>query len=155
MYYKDTIISAIAADACEKVSGKVVRSLRQMTKGMQSGDDSPLKNIWDEICVQVQTQESEMWEAYLDTVSRVIQSELKPLKVEILQAIWLQTDAASDWESEIEDKIEYGEIKEAETKAPCDRDEIAEYILHEFVLNKAADWTNRRIRKFHDGDYEL
>lgn len=54
MNYKDDIIRHVANEACEEVSAKVVRSLRKMTEGMQSGDDSPLKTVWDEVCVQRQ-----------------------------------------------------------------------------------------------------
>ncbi|MBS3948993.1 MAG: hypothetical protein KGZ57_11990 [Dethiobacter sp.] len=53
MNYKDKIISDIAESACEIIAKKVIRKLQQL-KDMLSGDDTPLKNVWDEICVQVQ-----------------------------------------------------------------------------------------------------
>ena len=49
MNYKDSIILHISNQACESISARVVRSLRKMTEGMQSGDDTPLRNIWDEV----------------------------------------------------------------------------------------------------------
>lgn len=61
--YRDRIISGVAKIECLKISRKIIRSLQKMTAGMQSGDGTPLKNIWDEICVQF--QESVMWDAYL------------------------------------------------------------------------------------------
>ena len=43
----------LARRLCRKISIKVVRSFQKMHV-MMSGDDTPLKNTWDEICVQVQ-----------------------------------------------------------------------------------------------------
>jgi len=51
MEYKDKIIAAIAEKACEQVAAKALKSLRDEKRGLQSGDDSGLINIWDEICV--------------------------------------------------------------------------------------------------------
>ena len=56
MKYKDKIIQHVAAEACKEISAKTIRALRKMTEGMQSGDDTPLRNIWDEVCVQMQTE---------------------------------------------------------------------------------------------------
>lgn len=44
-----------------------------------SGDDSGLKNTWEEICVHVQGQESFHWEAYKDTIKGLAESELEKL----------------------------------------------------------------------------
>ncbi len=134
---------------------KVIRDLRKITEGMQSGDDSPLKNVWDEICVQMQTEESVMWEVYLDVISSLIKSELKPLSREILQSIWLQTNEGGDWESEIADQISEGELKEYDVTVACNEDDIAEYILHEYILHAASDFTNKRIEKFIDEGYDV
>jgi hypothetical protein len=78
MHYKDKIISAYAERACTDISKKVIKDLRKMTEGIQSGDDSPLKNIWDEVCVQMQGEQSLMWEAYEDIINRLIQAYLNP-----------------------------------------------------------------------------
>lgn len=40
MNYKDKILWYVSNEACKEVSTKVVRSLRKMTEGMQSGDDT-------------------------------------------------------------------------------------------------------------------
>jgi hypothetical protein len=56
MKYKDKIIQYVATGACKDISAKTIRTLRKMTEGRQSGDDTPLRNIWDEVCVQMQTE---------------------------------------------------------------------------------------------------
>lgn len=139
------IITKVALSACKKISGKVVKDLRKMTEGMQSGDDSPLKTIWDEVCVQVQGEQSVMWEFYTETICDLIRRELAGVDVETEQSIWLQTDEGYRWEPDEENQyaLEY------------DEDYIIEYILNEFVLKTAADWTNKRIEKFLFSDNEL
>lgn len=73
---RDRIISRLADLECKRLSRKVIRGLQKMTEGMQSGDDSVLANVWDEVCVQVQGQEFVMWDVYLDTISSVIVGHL-------------------------------------------------------------------------------
>src|SRR5438445_2183848 len=114
----DTIIWKLADRACNRISRGVVGTLQKMTEGMQSGNDSGLKNIWDEVCVQVQGQESSMLEAYLDTIRIVIVRTLPQVDLEAKQAIWLQTSNGLDWET-----------NEKSENAPVDDDDIAEYIL--------------------------
>lgn len=140
MNYRDKIIKDIAESRCRKVSGKIVRDLQKMTEGMQSGDDTPLKNVWDEICVQVQGEYSVMWDAYLDTITSLIRDEVEKLDIQTKQAIWLQTDEGIDWEIDNEDQ---------NTATYCVED-ITEYVLENFVLSAAANWGNKRIEKYLD-----
>jgi len=140
MNCQDKIISDLAHSACEKISRKVIRSLTKMTDGMQSGDGTSLKNIWDEVCVQVQDQESVTWEAYLDTIQSLILGELVGLDSATKQAIWLQTDEGTDWSVDNEDQD--GQ------EVPIVCEDIAKYILDGFVLSSAGTWTNKRIEKY-------
>lgn len=48
MHYREKLIASISEELCNRITRKVIRCLQQMTEGMQSGDDTPLKNIWDE-----------------------------------------------------------------------------------------------------------
>lgn len=41
-----------------------------------SGDDSPVENVWEEIKVQVQEEESPDWDAYLLTIRQAIEGAL-------------------------------------------------------------------------------
>ena len=43
MIYKDKFIQKVAENACDQVSKNVIKDLRKMKDGMQSGDDSGLK----------------------------------------------------------------------------------------------------------------
>jgi hypothetical protein len=59
---------------------------------LQSGDDTSLKNIWEEISVQVQDQQSVMWDAYMGTIHALILSKVAGLDAATKQTIWLQTE---------------------------------------------------------------
>jgi hypothetical protein len=139
MDYRNRIISKIADKECERVSTQCILALQKMTEGMQSGDGSPLRNVWEEVCVQVQYQYSFHWEAYLITVKQVMLSEIQPLDESVKQAIWLQTDDGMRWEDEEADP---------DRIAPYCEDDIVNHILHKFVLATANDWSNRRIEKY-------
>lgn len=71
----------------------------------------------------------------------IIQREVEHLNIATKQAIWLQTEEGIDWENTIEEDEEQDEI------AYCE-DDIIEYILSEYVLSAAEDWTNKRIEKY-------
>ena len=94
-----------------------------MTQGMQSGDDSPLKNVWDDVCVQVQYEETMMWDVYLDTIRSFIEFEEKGYDIEIKQAIWLQTEERIDWAFDNE------QDEEKDIAEYCE-DDIIEYIIN-------------------------
>jgi hypothetical protein len=66
MRAKDVVISAVADLAARRIAGQTVASLKKMKAGL-SGDDTPLKSAWDEICVQVQGEESFYWNTYGET----------------------------------------------------------------------------------------
>jgi hypothetical protein len=140
--YRDRIIWKIADAECERVSRGVIRALQRITNAMLSGDDSGLRNSWDEICVQAQGQESVDWETYLQTMEASIALRVEELSDPIKQVIWLQTNDGMDWEPENEDDT-----------PPYIVEDITDYILHKFVFSGAADWTNARIKQYLAPEY--
>ncbi|MDP2948406.1 MAG: hypothetical protein Q8P22_02570 [Chloroflexota bacterium] len=142
---RDRIIAWISERECKRIARRVLRDLQGITQGMQSGDDSGLANLWDEVCVQVQGQESGMWDYYVEMMREMVEQQIRLLSVELTKAIWLQTDNGSHWDF---DEDEPADIDYSE-------DDIVDYILNEFVLKLAADWKNQRIEKFIARDYEL
>jgi hypothetical protein len=94
---RDRIIASIGQREGQRLANKVRRKLQSMTEGMLSGDDTCLKNIWYEVCVQVQGGESFFWESYEDVIDRLIRSYVDKLTPDIRQAIWLQTDNGQSW----------------------------------------------------------
>ena len=43
MDYRDSIVVDIAQMECSRITRKAILALQKMTEGMQSGDDTPLK----------------------------------------------------------------------------------------------------------------
>jgi len=87
------IVKAWAKELNDKIVGQAIRELEQMD-GMEmlSGDDSSLKNVWEEICVQVQFEESADWDAYIETMESVLESQVQLLSSDARLALWVTTD---------------------------------------------------------------
>ena len=123
----------------ERCTREVVRGLRSLTESTISGSESGLANVWEEVCVQVQGEESVLWDAYLDTIEQFASGFVSDLPDDERLCLWLRTPAGEAWSAG--DDIRNGEgvpILESD----CDA------IISERVLTKAADWTNVRIRRY-------
>ena len=133
---ESSIVSTVAHEAATRITRKVIRELQRMYD-TTSGNDSELKTTWDEICVQVQYEESVHWDAYDQTVRRIIEVCLKEIPNHLREAIYLQTDAGIEWccNEEGED-------------CPVYEDDIIDYLAREYVYEEAGNWSNSRIRAF-------
>ena len=138
---QDHIISEIAAKECERICSLTIRELQGRTEGLNSGDDSGLKNIWDEVCVQVQHDQSLLWDYYVEDISIIITELLKETPEFLLEAMWLQTEAGWDWAWDNDDS------DEPEDLSICE-DDIVDFILNKYVLTKAGGWENKAIRNY-------
>lgn len=67
--------------------------------------------------------------------------EVEKLDIVIKQAIWLQTKEGIEWEDDEDDEKHYNNL------AICEND-IIEYIISDFVLSTASNYTNSRIEKY-------
>jgi hypothetical protein len=145
MDLKDQIISEVASAALEKVSRRIITALQRMKgSSLQSGVDSGLTNIWDEVCVQVQTEYSFYWDAYKATIDPIIEDEIQKLPAFVRHAIWFQTDQEFAWLCDAAGK-EHPEV-------PSDSwDGIADHIF-EYMLEQARKWSNPRIRAYRERD---
>ena len=109
-----------------------------------SGDGSGLKNAWDEICVQVQYDESTSWDTYVDLMEGMAEGEIEELPAHQREAMWLQTSEGEDWEDEpVEDRDAY----------PVWNRDIAKHLLENYLYVQAGAWKNIRIRTFIDRYY--
>ena len=128
----------IAEVACRRICLKVIASCRKI-EPILLGDDSPLKDAWEDICVQEQQQDrSVLWdESYGPTLLLTIKWEVGKLDEATRLAIWGQTDGGIDcW------------VDEKEAPSNYSADEIARFILNQYVLPAAERFTNKRIRKY-------
>lgn len=160
MKFQDRIISELAKRECTKIARRVIRRLQKITNALLSGEDTELKNAWDEICVQVQSQESFYWDVYVDEMMRLVLIELDSQPNFVKEAIWLQTDNGQDWmidndckESKLltkdECKLE-GNNNNDDDEIPVYEDDIADYFVRQYILVAAGQWHNRRIEAYID-----
>jgi len=158
MSHKDRLIHSFSNKMCKSISKKTIRKLQALKEdNLLSGDDSGLKNVWDEICVQVQLDESVFWELYEGLVYSIIYDEVESMEKEFKQAIWLETENGKEWAIEEED-FESNRNNQALSKyevpiydyndIPAYEDDIAEYILNEYVYYQAQEYSNNRIEKY-------
>jgi hypothetical protein len=91
------IVRQLAEHTAKRLTSRVITALQRMTEGKQSGEDSGLENIWDEICVQVQCEEFLSWDSYVETVRAMIGGDVEALSLHEREALWLQTQKGIDW----------------------------------------------------------
>jgi hypothetical protein len=135
---ESNIVRAVADQAAKRITRKAIATLQQMTDRM-SGDDSGLETAWDEICVQMQHEQSFYWDAYDDTVRAILAGHAAELSKHEREALWLQTDAGNDWDCK--------EPEDREAYPVCD-DDIVNYLANEYVYGEAERWSNARIRAY-------
>ena len=141
MDYRHKIISSLADKECKWICQKVICYFQKVTEGMQSGDDSPLENLWDEVCVQVQFDQSIFWGFYLEYLQAIISQEVKKLDAPTAQAIWLQTYEGDKFQICRDEDDDPSEA----LKCLWSDDDITDYILNNYVLSQAAITANETV----------
>jgi hypothetical protein len=129
---ESAIVTAVAQEAALRVTRESIAELESMT---ETTSNSELETIWEEICVQVQHEQSVFWDAYDDIVWSMIRGRVDDLPKYQREAIWLQTDADFDW------RYEEAESRDA---YPISDGDIINYLVKK-LYSEAADWSNDRI----------
>ena len=105
-----------------------------------SGDDSVLKNVWDEICAQKQIEMSFCWDVYEATLRGLIEGTVEAMLHDGKVVLWLLTEEGVSWRIDRED--------EHKTPIPCDQD-ISNFI-YDRLMHLASDYLNHRIISYRD-----
>jgi hypothetical protein len=132
------IVVAVAEHTAERITRLAIRDLQRMKSDL-SGEGSGLANVWNEICVQVQHEESLAWDVYDPTAHAVVDALVVELLPHEQAALWLQTDQGIEWDSD--DPAE-------RATTPVTTDDIAAYLLRDYIYAAAANWSNVRIRAY-------
>lgn len=138
---------AEATEATDRVATEIIAWLKSMPATL-SGDDTPLRNVWEELCVQLQVDESFYWAAYEETIRLDIHARVEALATVTRMAIWLQTDEGSDWFSDLDyDK------RHSENFPPSFLDENIDSVIYEIICQRAYDYQSEGIDKFEESIY--
>jgi hypothetical protein len=121
----------------ERLSKRCIRQLQTMPATL-SGPDSGLRTTWDEVCVQVQDQESACYSAYEDTIESMASLAVDGLSPVDLKLAWLVTDEGDSW-------LRSDEEQRLEPFAPAPN-EVTQAVMAA-VLEAAAAWSNPRIEQ--------
>ena len=85
----------------ERCVGQIIWQIKRLPKdAMQSGDDSPLKNVWEEWIVQQQGEHSVFYDLYEETFLIICRGVAEKLTSEDREMLWWTTDGALDWEDD-------------------------------------------------------
>lgn len=146
------LIRGYAAAAATIVVDQTVATLMTYTDTL-SGDDSGLENAWEEICVQVQGEESFFWDTYREVMHDIVLAELEKLPTRDLVALWLQTDEGWDWHWDSKQTDTSDGYQPIDTPSvPYQREDIANFIVQERLFSTAENYSNRNIRAYLDGE---
>lgn len=138
MLSESSIVRSLAEQVFSRVSQRVIKVLQHQKDSLLSGDDSSLTNRWEELCVQIQGEQSFHWDAYEELIAQLVAREIELLQPHEQEAIWLQTPAGESWDNKDEQSRE---------ECPVRADDIVEYLKGE-IYRTAGDWSNRRIRDY-------
>lgn len=138
-----SIVQDLGESVFERVKTRVIRTLESMEGGL-SGDDSGLATFWQELCVQLQHEQSIFWNTYDSTVHEVVQHEVEELQVFEREALWLLTHEGSDWECE--------EEGERVTHPVCVSD-IVRHVVENGIYEDARFSTNPNVLSYLRGKW--
>jgi hypothetical protein len=140
------IRNKVANNAIKGICERAKRRLMQMPYSGLPGDDANLRNVWEELCVQIQFGESAFWEDYETSVRQVVAGAMLDCQDYEKLAIWLVTDPGFDWR--------YEDDERRDNPPFIDDGELALFIQRSHLYRIAEHWSNTRIRSFMDGRFE-
>lgn len=150
--FQQSLIREYAKAAADLLSAEAIGHLVTLPATL-SGDGSGLENVWEEICVQVQGEESIFWDAYTEVMNGAVLGAIQKLEIPArdLAAIWLQSDEGWDWHWDRE--WEEGQRKRSERASgaspiPFVLDRIADYVVDNYLKPAAEDFSNENIESF-------
>lgn len=87
------ISAALSRILSDKITRQTIRWMQNFDTALNMGY---LKNLWDDVCYQRQTEKSFSWSYYDDMILSFVAAQLKELSNYEVNGIWLQTDAIYD-----------------------------------------------------------
>lgn len=150
MRIEQHIVSAWAEQLAGKLIQEAIEALQKMDSAEMLSGDSGLKNVWEEICVQVQGEQSFYWDTYVETMGGLLEGYAELLNPDARMALWAVTDQGWDYIAD-----HHADVQGA-PQVPVEMDAIVD-MLKDKVLAAAADFSNQRVERFlagHEDGYD-
>lgn len=152
MRIEQHLAAAWASQLSETLIKDAIQSLEEMDSQEMLSGDSGLKNVWEEVCVQVQDEQSFFWETYVETMEGLLAGFVELLDANARLALWTLTESGRDYIDE--HQADDG----AALDIPVDAVEIVAMLM-DGLLSAAANHESRSISRFlqrhEDGFDEL
>lgn len=150
MRIEQHIVSAWAEQLAGKLIQDAIEALQKMDSAEMLSGDSGLKNVWEEICVQVQGEQSFFWDTYVETMEGLLEGYAELLNPDARMALWAVTDQGWDYIAD------HHADDQGAAQAPVEMDAIVD-MLRGKLLAAAADFSNQRVERFlarHEDGYD-
>lgn len=152
MRIEQHLAAAWASQLSETLIKDAIQSLEEMDSQEMLSGESGLKNVWEEVCVQVQDEQSFFWETYVETMEGLLAGFVELLDANARLALWTLTESGRDYIDE--HQADDG----AALDIPVDAVEIVAMLM-DGLLSAAANHESRSISRFlqrhEDGFDEL
>ena len=132
----------------QSIAEQVRADLEEMDETLLSGADSRLISVWQEICVQVQGEESFEWDTYQELVTGMISVRVTDLSKAEQEMLWLATDAGWDWLYD----VVHADDEPAPEQPGLDTEELAEWIWTEFLRPLAESERDPNVVAYLEGE---
>jgi hypothetical protein len=134
---EEGILKSMVKAVEARIERQVITKLQRMDRPW-SDEPSLLKSLWDEVCVQMQDEQTFAWDAIDETVRTLVAVQVSKLPAHELAALWLKTDQGIDWTFSDEEERDPHPVTSAD---------VVEQLTQN-VYSTACNWTNRRLRTY-------
>lgn len=138
------VVSEHARALGSRIGLLVASDLKRMREPLLSGDDTCLTSVWEEICVQVQGEESHFWGAYAQIMRDQVLARLQEVSRPELEMLWLRTESGWDWLWDVVN----AEKGEAPPHPGIDEDAVAQWIVQDFIKPLAEEYESNSVSRF-------
>ena len=138
------ISAALSRILSDKITRQTIRWMQNFDTALNMGY---LKNLWDDVCYQRQTEKSFSWSYYDDMILSFVAAQLKELSNYEVNGIWLQTDAIYDQLDHMQSNGMTTASVYPEINLLCYISDIARYVINEYIYRQADRWQNDKLKQ--------
>ena len=150
MRFEATALHYWAEKIRNKLVDQAIHELINETQFNLSGDDSCLKNAWEEICAQVQIEESVLWSSYTDHIESIFLTMLAAMPRVEVETLWAISDSGWDWLYDHHAK-DVDKLSDEDTPIIILEDLAVE--LQESLIQVAADYESETLERYKYSEF--